>query len=164
MTTVEIRCPTPEATQEVGAILGRHAEAGDLLLLVGELGAGKTTLVQGLCQGLDVPELARSPTFVLVHRYQGRLPVYHVDLYRIGSVSEAQDLGLEELGGQDGVTVVEWAERALPAFPQDYLLVRFVWEGDTVRRLQIRGSGQRGMAWLSRAYHDLLECAQRWSS
>ncbi|MFN3975320.1 MAG: tRNA (adenosine(37)-N6)-threonylcarbamoyltransferase complex ATPase subunit type 1 TsaE [Dehalococcoidia bacterium] len=164
MTTLAVYCPTPEATQEVGVILGRHAEAGDLLLLVGELGAGKTTLVQGLCRGLGVPEPARSPTFVLVHRYQGRLPVYHVDLYRIGSVAEALDLGLEELLGKEGVTVVEWAERLLPALPHDYLLVRLAWEGDGVRRLQIEGCGQRGVAWLARAYQNLVEFAQRWQS
>ncbi|MCS7207877.1 MAG: tRNA (adenosine(37)-N6)-threonylcarbamoyltransferase complex ATPase subunit type 1 TsaE [Dehalococcoidia bacterium] len=164
MRTLTLPSPCPEATREVGAILGKHALAGDLLLLMGELGSGKTTLVQGLCQGLGVPEPARSPTFVLVHRYQGRLPVYHVDLYRIGSVPEAVDLGLEDFVGQDGVTVVEWAERALPAFPQDYLLVRFTWEGETLRLLHLSGEGTRGEAWLARAYPDLLACARTWSS
>lgn len=164
MTALDVKTPSPEATREVGAILGKHARAGDLLLLVGELGAGKTTLVQGLCQGLGVPEPARSPTFVLVHRYEGRLPLYHVDLYRIGSISEALDLGLEEFVGKDGVTVVEWAERALPAFPQDYLLVHFTAEGDTTRRLRLCGQGARGEAWLARAHHDLVETAQQWPS
>ncbi|GBD11682.1 tRNA threonylcarbamoyladenosine biosynthesis protein TsaE [bacterium HR23] len=164
MTQLEIRCPSPEATREVGDILGRYAQAGDLLLLVGELGAGKTTLVQGLCRGLGVPEPARSPTFVLVHQYRGRLPVYHVDLYRVGSGDEALDIGLEEWVGGEGVTVVEWAERVLHAFVQDYLLVRLFWEGDTVRRLHISGVGARGKAWLARAQDALKECARRWSS
>lgn len=164
MTEVEVLAPTPEATREVGAILGYHARAGDLLLLVGELGVGKTTLVQGLCVGLGVPEPARSPSFVLVHRYEGRLPVYHVDLYRLEGPAEALALGLEEFAGVEGVTVVEWAERGLPAFPPEYLLVRFAWEGDTARRLSLRGYGARGEAWLVRSAPHLEEMARRWSS
>jgi tRNA threonylcarbamoyladenosine biosynthesis protein TsaE len=112
-----IRSGSPEETQAVGQAIGAQAQPGDAYLLTGTLGAGKTCLTQGIARGLEVPGYVRSPTFVLTHRHQGRLLLYHLDLYRIGGPSEAWDLGLDEQLFGDGVCVVEWADRAEELFP-----------------------------------------------
>ena len=107
----------PEQTQEAGRAIGEQAQPGDIFLLTGPLGAGKTCLTQGVAQGLGVSGYVRSPTFVLTSRYQGRLTLYHLDLYRINSPEEAWDLGLDEQLFGDGICVVEWADRAAQIFP-----------------------------------------------
>jgi len=107
----------------VGRIIGEQARPGDIYLLTGPLGAGKTCLTQGIAWGLGVTEPARSPTFVLMTRYRGRLTLHHLDLYRIGGPLEAWDLGVEEQLSGDGVCVVEWAERAEDIFPEDALWI-----------------------------------------
>ncbi|MBI2217891.1 MAG: tRNA (adenosine(37)-N6)-threonylcarbamoyltransferase complex ATPase subunit type 1 TsaE [Candidatus Rokubacteria bacterium] len=126
-----------EETEAAGERLGRTLDAGSVVALTGELGAGKTRFVQGLVRGLGVPTHATSPTFVLVSEYRGRVPVHHVDLYRIDSVAEAQDLGLEELFAGDGVTVVEWADKAAPLLPPDAVRVHIDGVGDEPRRITI---------------------------
>ncbi len=118
-----IATETPEETQAVGRILGKRAQPGDVFLLTGPLGAGKTCLTQGIAWGLGVAEYARSPTFVIMTRYRGRLTLYHLDLYRINDPLEAWDLGLDEQLFGDGVCVVEWADRAEEVFPADCLWV-----------------------------------------
>ena len=102
----------PEETCGVGEVIGRNAKAGDVFLLTGPLGAGKTCLTQGIALGLGVEGYVRSPTFVLMTRHRGRLTLHHIDLYRIGGPAEAWDLGLDEELSGDGVCVVEWADRA----------------------------------------------------
>ncbi len=121
--TLHIQTTTPEETQAVGRLLGERAQAGDVFLLCGPLGAGKTCLTQGIAWGLEVKEYARSPTFVLMTRYRGRLTLYHFDLYRINDPLEAWDLGLDEQLFGDGACVVEWAERAEEVFPEDCLWI-----------------------------------------
>ena len=118
-----ITTASPEETREVGRILGAQAAAGAVFLLTGPLGAGKTCLTQGLAWGLGVAEYARSPTFVIMTRYRGRLPLYHFDLYRINDPLEAWDLGLDEQLFGDGVCVVEWADRAEELFPAEALWI-----------------------------------------
>lgn len=106
----------PEVTQEMGRLLGQGAVAGDVFLLTGTLGAGKTCLTQGIAWGLGVEGYVRSPTFVMVSRYRGRLVLHHIDLFRVEDSQEAWDLGLEEyLYGED-VCVVEWADRTPELF------------------------------------------------
>ena len=134
---------SPEETQAIGRILGSSAEAGDIFLLVGGLGAGKTCLTQGIVWGLGVDEYARSPTFVLVSQYQGRLTLYHMDLYRLDTIEEIIDLGLDEYLYGDGVCVVEWAEKAAEVFPEQHVLVRLDYIDETSRRLTLTGSGVR---------------------
>lgn len=97
----------------LGENIGRHLEAGDIVFLFGDLGAGKTTLTQGIARGLGVAkeEYVRSPTFTLVNQYKGKVPVFHIDLYRIASSLELEDLGLEEVFSSDGISIVEWAEK-----------------------------------------------------
>ena len=144
--SLRIRTNSPEQTQAVGRSIGEQAQAGDIYLLTGSLGAGKTCLTQGIAWGLDVPGYARSPTFVLMTRYQGRMVLHHVDLYRIGDPEEAWDLGLEEQLSSDGVCVVEWADRAAEIFPKDCLWIELSYGGsdDSVncRDIYLESSGE----------------------
>ncbi|MBI5411766.1 tRNA (adenosine(37)-N6)-threonylcarbamoyltransferase complex ATPase subunit type 1 TsaE [Candidatus Peregrinibacteria bacterium] len=102
-----------EETLQLGERLGKLLKPGDVVLLFGELGAGKTKLTQGIAQGLGLQrgEYVRSPSFTLVNEYRGHCPIYHIDLYRIESYAEIENLGLEETFFGDGVTLVEWAEK-----------------------------------------------------
>ena len=139
----QITSHSPEETQAIGRILGSSAEPGDIFLLVGGLGAGKTCLTQGILWGLGVDEYARSPTFVLVSQYQGRLMLYHMDLYRLDTIEEIIDLGLDEYLFGDGVCVVEWAEKAAEIFPERHVLVRIDYVDETSRRLTLTTVGER---------------------
>ena len=140
---IEMESPSPARTRKLGSDLGRLAQAGDVILLTGNLGSGKTTLVQGISQGLGVKEPARSPTFVLVSEHHGRLPLYHVDLYRVGGVEEAIDIGIEEFVEREGVCVVEWADRVPGVFPPEHLSIHLESTGAQTRRLAIRATGAR---------------------
>ena len=102
---------SPAETQSLAERLSQHLQAGDVLWLSGELGAGKTTFAQGLGRGLGVSAPVISPTFVLVREYHGRLPLYHIDLYRLDDVRDILNLGLRDYLDGDGVCVIEWAER-----------------------------------------------------
>jgi tRNA threonylcarbamoyladenosine biosynthesis protein TsaE len=128
---------TPEATAAAGEALGRSLGPGDVVALYGELGAGKTCFVQGLVRGLGVTGRATSPTFVLVNEYRGRLPVHHVDAYRTGSLTELIDLGLLDLMGGDGVTLIEWADKAEPLLPARTVRVRIEGVGDEPRAVTL---------------------------
>jgi len=128
---------TPEQMAAAGEALGRMLRAGDVVALYGGLGAGKTCFVQGLVRGLDVVTPATSPTFVLVNEYRGRLPVHHVDAYRTSSLTELMDLGLLDLIGGDGVTLLEWADRAEPLLPARAIRVRIEGLGDEPRDVRI---------------------------
>ena len=103
-------------TLSLGKKIGQHLETGDIVFLFGDLGAGKTTLTQGIAQGLGVnrDEYVRSPTFTLVNEYRSEVPVFHVDLYRIASSHELEDLGLEEVFSGEGISIIEWAEKLFP--------------------------------------------------
>jgi tRNA threonylcarbamoyladenosine biosynthesis protein TsaE len=106
----------PEETLMLGENLGKCLEPGDIVLLFGDLGAGKTTLTKGLCKGLGLPagEYVRSPTFTLINEYQGTFPIYHIDLYRLENLEEIEALGLEEVLFGNGVAIVEWSEKLFP--------------------------------------------------
>ena len=137
MAATSLRTTTPEETAAAGEALGRTLGAGDVVALYGELGSGKTCLVQGLVRGLGVATHATSPTFVLVNEYRGRLPVHHVDAYRTGSLTELLELGLLDLMGGDGVTLIEWADRAEPLLPDRTVRVRIAGVGDEPREITI---------------------------
>ena len=122
-TPLHIQSTGAEFTQDLGRTIGEQASAGDVILLTGELGAGKTCLTQGIALGLGVEGYVRSPTFVLMTRHKGRLTLHHVDLYRMNSPAEAWDLGLDEQLFGEGVCVIEWADRALEIFPEDCLWI-----------------------------------------
>ncbi len=134
---VQIVSASPEGTHEIGRILGKHARPGDIFLLTGDLGAGKTTLTQGILWGMGADEYVRSPTFVMVTEYEADMPLYHVDLYRIDRLDQLDELGLDELVDDGGVVVVEWAEKAAELFPGGRLEVHIERLGDDSRRLSL---------------------------
>ncbi len=130
-------------TRSVGSALGGLAVAGDLILLVGALGAGKTCLAQGIARGLDIAENVVSPTFVLLREYEGRLPLYHLDFYRLNSIEEVASLGIDDYLSGPGVCVVEWADRGLEVLPEEHLLVEMEHVSASKRGLRFRPKGAR---------------------
>lgn len=145
---LEILSHSADETHTIGVHLGQCAEAGDAILLTGELGAGKTTLTQGIAQGLEVAERPRSPTFVMAAEYHGRLPLYHLDLYRIDQEAELGELGLEEYLSGEGVTVVEWADRTPQSFPPERLWISLEAVSEDTRRINMDAEGKRHIALL----------------
>lgn len=114
-----------EETIALGKRIGQVLKPGDVLLLQGDLGAGKTTFTQGLAEGLNIKECVNSPTFVLISEYlSGRLPLYHMDLYRVEEETQLYDLGVEDYFFGNGVCVVEWPNIAEPVFPDSYAILR----------------------------------------
>ena len=135
---IYIKSPNAEFTQKLGKAIGEIASAGDVILLTGELGSGKTCLTQGIALGLGVEGYVRSPTFVLMTRHHGRLTLHHVDLYRMGSSAEAWDLGLDEQLFGEGICVIEWADRAVDIFPEDCLWIGLDYGSDSdIRQITI---------------------------
>ncbi len=141
--------PDEAATRLLGECLGRLAKPGDVLLLEGDLGAGKTTLTQGIAAGLGCEDRATSPTFALVYELPGRLTLRHMDLYRLDA-SQLADLGIEEWFGDEALVVAEWAERLGPFKPREHLQVTLSHVGDG-RKAVINGAGGR----YGRLVHDL---------
>ncbi len=132
----------PTDTKRIGERLARHLRPGDVVLLQGELGAGKTCLAQGIGRGLRVREAVKSSSFVLVNEYTGRLKVHHADLFRLGDPAEVADLALEETA-QEGLLLVEWPEVALTELPAEHLLVRFEVIDAKTRRVHLEPRGER---------------------
>lgn len=137
---------SPDQTAAIGEALGRLLRPGDVVLLQGDLGAGKTRLTQGLAAGAGSADPVTSPTFVLVNQYRGPLRIYHVDLYRIERAIDAESLGLDEYLEGDGVTVVEWPEQAPDALPAEHLYIALAHAGETDRTLTVTGYGVRYLA------------------
>lgn len=140
---------SPEETRDLGRLLGEILFPSALVLLTGDLGAGKTCFVQGLARGLGVPEEepVTSPSYTLMNQYAGRLTLCHFDLYRLGGTADLLDLGFEEYLEGDGVTVVEWADRA-EELPREALRLHLAPTDDDARRIAFRAEGQ--------VYADLL--------
>jgi tRNA threonylcarbamoyladenosine biosynthesis protein TsaE len=134
------------ATQALGERLGRALVAGDVVALVGELGAGKTAFVQGLARGLGITGRVASPSFTIVNEHAARVPLYHVDFYRLESFDELADIGFDEYFGLGGVVVVEWADRFPRALPDERLDVRIEITGPNERRLQVGGPSAARLA------------------
>jgi tRNA threonylcarbamoyladenosine biosynthesis protein TsaE len=134
---------SPEETRELGRSIGRQALPGDIYLLVGQLGAGKTCLTQGIAWGLDIQEYTLSPSFVIMRELHGRLPLYHMDFYRLDNIAEISDLGLDDYLYGQGVCVIEWAEKGLTVLPDDHLLVKISYVSDTERSFDIEPKGER---------------------
>jgi len=134
---------SPDQTQFLGRLIGEHALAGDVFLLIGELGAGKTCLAQGIAWGLGVTDYTASPSFVIVREYKGRLPLYHMDFYRLTHLEEVAGLGLDEYLSGKGASVIEWPERGLPELPRESLSVRIEYLSSTDRALVLEPVGRR---------------------
>jgi tRNA threonylcarbamoyladenosine biosynthesis protein TsaE len=133
-----------EATEALGESLGRASTGGEVIALVGPLGAGKTCLVRGLARGLGIPsEEVTSPTFILVHEYDGRLPMVHVDLFRVEAAEALHELGLEEYLGSAAMTVIEWADKAPTLLPRNHLRITMEHLGGDRRLITLSPFGNR---------------------
>jgi len=143
MSYLELTSHSPEQTQQLGARIGELTLPGDILLLVGALGTGKTCLTQGIAWGLGIKEYALSPSFVIVRELHGRLPLYHIDLYRLDHIEEIVELGLDDYLYGGGVCVVEWAEKGLSVLPTEHLMIQISYLSDSERSFQLKPSGKR---------------------
>ncbi len=142
---------SPEETRALAARLGTLLKAGDVVALNGELGSGKTEFVHGLAEGLAVPpQMVASPSFTLVHKYPGRVPLVHIDLYRLEDLPASMLPDLEEYLAGPQVVVVEWARRLAPLLPGDYLEVGREIVGENDRQLTFIGHGERSWALVPR--------------
>ncbi len=160
---IRVRTRSPDDTRELAANLADLAQSGDLLLLVGDLGAGKTTFTQGFAAALGISEPVTSPTFTLAREYHGRLLLHHLDVFRLDQISEVLDLGLPELLDSDGVIIIEWGDAIRQALPNDYLEVALTFiEGQSSppdeRIVTLTPVGPR---WQARS-DDLAAAAGQW--
>ena len=146
----ELISHSPEETQKLGIRIGESASPSDIYLLAGALGTGKTCLTQGIAWGLDIKEYALSPSFVVVRELYGRLPLYHIDLYRLDNIEEIIELGLDDYLYGSGICVVEWAEKGLSVLPAEHLLIQISYLADTERRFQLQPRGQHYAKMLTR--------------
>lgn len=134
----------PSETKLLAAALAELARAGDIVLLAGDLGAGKTAFAQGFGAALGIDEPITSPTYTLVSQYSGRLELNHLDVYRLDQAEEVLDLGLAEMLDEGGVTLIEWGDTVIPVLPADFLEVRLrLGEGDDDRVIEIHPVGPR---------------------
>jgi len=131
-----------EETIELGRRLGKVLTKGTIIGFFGDLGSGKTTMIKGVAQGLGVTELVKSPSFVVVTEYKGRLPVYHIDLYRIANSNELPEIGFEQNLYGEGISLIEWAERAGNLLPADAIKVKFEITNHDQRRITISNFNQ----------------------
>ena len=140
-----------DETRRLGERIASVLERGDIVLLTGDLGAGKTTLVQGVARGLEIHEQVTSPTFVIVHEYHGLMPVYHVDAYRLEKPSELSELGYEEFWNLPGVVMIEWGEKVMSFFEPDFLQVNMLLSSsDDRRQVELCAVGDRWQEKLAR--------------
>ncbi|MDD4924662.1 MAG: tRNA (adenosine(37)-N6)-threonylcarbamoyltransferase complex ATPase subunit type 1 TsaE [Dehalococcoidales bacterium] len=144
---------SPDDTISLGRKIGELAIPGDIFLLSGILGTGKTCLTQGIAYGLGINEYTLSPSFVLVRELYGRLTLYHMDLYRLENIEEIADLGLEDYLYGKGVCAIEWANKGIPLFPNEHISIEIIYRGDCKRQIILTAYGQR--------YLDLLDKLRR---
>lgn len=146
---LEITSHSPEQTRRVGTLVGKLLQPGDVVCLYGDLGAGKTHFSQGVAAGLGVTGRVTSPTFTLINEYQGRCPLYHMDVYRLSGPEEMEDLGYEEYFYGDGVVLIEWPEKISAVLPDERLELKIVSPGENERLLVFTANGEK--------YHHIIE-------
>ncbi len=131
-----------EQTTQLGINLGRLLNAGDIVCLTGDLGTGKTHITKGIAKGLNIDDNITSPTFTIVNEYEGRLPLYHFDVYRIGSSEEMYDIGYDEYINSDGVCIIEWANLIEDILPSEYLDIQLSYK-DMGREMILNPVGEK---------------------
>ncbi|MDG2260912.1 MAG: tRNA (adenosine(37)-N6)-threonylcarbamoyltransferase complex ATPase subunit type 1 TsaE [Actinomycetota bacterium] len=160
---IQLRTEDVAATRAVAAAVADLVRDGDVILLSGDLGAGKTAFTQGFGAALGVEERITSPTFTLVHEYEGRLLLHHVDVYRLEEAGEVFDLALPEMLDDGGVTIIEWGDLIVPELPRDYLDLRLslgdITEGQDVRKIDVTAVGS---AWTARSA-SLIAALRSWA-
>jgi tRNA threonylcarbamoyladenosine biosynthesis protein TsaE len=142
---MEILSSSPEETKKIGVAIGRLLTAGDIVCLYGDLGSGKTCLAQGIIKGLDVGDdkYLRSPTFTLINQYKGRIPVCHLDLYRLDNLGEIENIGIEEHFSGDEVVIIEWAEKLERLLPERRIDINIETADINTRKFIISCSDER---------------------
>jgi tRNA threonylcarbamoyladenosine biosynthesis protein TsaE len=159
--TLDLLTDSPDETQAVGAAIAPSLRSGDVISLTGDLGAGKTTFVQGIARTLGVTDRVVSPTFTLVRQYEGTLPVYHFDVYRLDNLQEVLDLGFEEILDLGGIVFIEWGDAIEALLPEAYLQIELTIPGeDSRRRLEIVA---RGPSW-ARRWDRVMEAVAPWKA
>jgi tRNA threonylcarbamoyladenosine biosynthesis protein TsaE len=146
---LKITSNSPEDTVNLGRKIGELVIPGDIILLTGILGAGKTCLTQGIAYGLGINEYTLSPSFVLVRELYGRLTLYHMDLYRLENIAEIAGLGLDDYLYGKGICAIEWANKGMPLFPEEHLSAEIIYKGDNERQIILKAYGKR--------YSELLD-------
>ena len=140
--SITIKTASVKETIAIGKKLGRLMSPGDVICLTGELGAGKTHFVKGIALGLGIRgKDITSPTFIIINEYKGKIPLYHIDLYRIGVIEDLRDIGMDEIVYGKGVTAIEWAERIKDILPDERLDITLKWVDDKTRSIEIRAFG-----------------------
>ena len=131
---------SPEETQTIGKQIGASLKTGDVIALVGDLGAGKTCLTQGIARGIGIAshEVVNSPSYTLINEYMGEIPIYHIDLYRLQHHGEIVDLGLEEYLEGAGICIIEWADRMTNLLPANHLEITITWVDESTRTIELQ--------------------------
>jgi len=142
---VVVQTKSSAETIRIGKSIGSRLLPGDVVALVGELGAGKTQFIKGMAMGVGVgkPTYISSPSFTLINEYPGRIPFYHIDLFRLGWEKDAEELGLDDYFQGEGVTAIEWADKIPSLLPKEMLLIHIAYTGKNTRSLEITGKGTR---------------------
>lgn len=154
MGSFELKSNSPEDTYSIAKNLGNLLKKNDVILLEGDLGAGKTTFTKGLAAGLDIQKNVNSPTFTIIKEYNGRLPLYHMDVYRVKDAFE--DLGIDEYFYNGGVTVIEWAHIIEEQLPPEHLSIYIYREGDDKRMVKFEPAGARYEALCKELFNENL--------
>lgn len=132
-----------EETKEIGKQIGKKLKKGDIVALYGDFGAGKTVLVKGIAKGTGCKEQVKSPSFVFMHEYNGKFPIYHIDLYRVNNLNDITALGIQEFFGSNGVCIIEWAEKAKGLLPENSIRIELKILNENTREIFVnrdRGS------------------------
>ena len=144
--TIELQLKSSDQTMLLGEIIGKSLNPGSIIALLGDLGAGKTVIVKGIAKGLDIEEEPNSPTFVIMNSYEGRLPLYHFDLYRLSDEDELLGIGYDEFFYGQGVCAVEWADRVKEIFPESTIRIEIKIpeseneDSEMIREISIEGN------------------------
>lgn len=139
------RTHSPEETQEIGVQIGTQLRPGDVVALIGDLGAGKTCLTQGIAQGVGVyqDQTVNSPSYILINEYEGKIPIYHIDLYRLERLEDIVALGLEDYLEGDGICVIEWGDRMDELLPESHIQVTITAEDESTRAITVSPIGAK---------------------
>ena len=140
---LEFKTNNAKETEELGLRIGQALRGGEILAMTGDLGAGKTTMTKSLASGLDIDEHITSPTFTIVNEYEGRLKLFHFDVYRIADVEEMYDLGFEEYIYSGGVCIIEWSNLIEEILPDDTINIQILYIDDNKRQINITGKGSK---------------------
>lgn len=140
---LKIKTDNAKQTEELGRRIGESLTGGEIIAMTGDLGAGKTTITKSIAKGLDIDEYITSPTFTIVNEYEGRLKLFHFDVYRIGDIEEMYDMGYEEYFYSGGVCIIEWANLIEEILPEDTIRIEISTQDENKRQFIITGKGEK---------------------